>query len=147
MSRGGAQRFYAVKGSLFQTDSAGRVFRSAPGEMDPHYVDGLWVTGFPAVAWVSDANFLGVEEVDKKSCHVFQAAVAETPESEARQMKAWIDAATRHPVRVQIGDRTFLFSPVVPFNQAVALPGDHAEVSARIQKQNDALARIRKRSP
>lgn len=147
MSGGGMQRFYAVKESLFQATSDGKVIRLAPGEIDPHYLDGLWVVGFPAVAWVSGANFFGQEVVDNKTCHVFQAAGAETPESEPQSRKAWIDASTGHPVRVQMEGRTFVFSPVSPFNQPVELPKNYAEAAARIQKQNDALARIRKSNP
>lgn len=147
-SDGSGRSYYVVEGSLFETiQKSGRVLATAPGEESPYYVDSLWVTGFPALNWLAAKYYRGTEKLKDDLCYLFvgdgPAALPGGPESELR---AWINTASGHPVKVQIGTQIYVFSQVTPFPQEISLPEAYRIKVEQIRRQNQALERIRQKN-
>lgn len=132
--------FYAKDGTVYQqVKQSSDVVAMSPENLMQDAWDGLRVTGFPGVSWLSSKAFVGIELLDKVPCYKFQDKFED---AEVIPLTAWIRVADRHPVRVQIGNWLYEFSSISPFEQNVDVPEFVQKKMLRSQSQNDALRRI-----
>lgn len=115
---------------------------------------------FPEFAWISASNFKGRETVDKKECLVFTGefyplqfadpalyaiVTAEDPPQIDLGSKvpvtAYIDPATRLPVKLVIGDdsRTYAFAEAPA--QPLVIPQDFQAALADVQQRYNAIVK------
>jgi hypothetical protein len=82
--------------------------------------------GFPGFAWVAEKNFIGRQKANGAVCLVFRQD----------DVTAWIDAATRLPVRWQGAGETREFTRLSPPEQPLTLPENVGELSEKAQRNH-----------
>lgn len=58
-------------------------------------------------------------------------------------MTAWISTVDGYPDKVILGETTYQFSPVTPFDQDIDLPGGYQAALKAAQRQTRALSKLK----
>lgn len=120
----------------------------------------IFTTDFQGTQWIDLPYYQGVEKLGETLCYVFarQPNKAEPPEENAgpnaapplsfmplnfMPLKAYIDAKTKIPVRVQLGPTTYDYSPIAPLGGTISLPASFVEAAREYTRQMEILQRLK----
>jgi len=143
-SDGSKHLFYVVGNHLLQKyDNSEEiaVFGIPANDLENGIYDSLRVPSFPATAWISEKNFAGMDKLGEVECkkHHLSAATA------GQELTAWIRASDLYPLRVQIGEVTYDFSPVKSFGGDVVLPANFQRAMTRLLAEESTLKALQPR--
>lgn len=137
---GSRQVFFLANGFVLQAFDNSKKISVTPEKNEPSL--GLRRQGWPGLSWINPANRAGEEKVGEVPAVFFRMdgmPGSDLPADFA--FRAWINSATGQPVRVQLGDQTWDFSPVTAFPQEVILPAEYVEA---LQKTQTSLRLLEK---
>lgn len=143
-SDGSKNLFYVVGSHLLQKyDNSEEiaVFGIPAQDLENGIYDSLRVTSFPATAWVSEKNFVGMDKLGEVECKKHHLSA----ETAGQEITAWIRASDLYPLRVQIGGVTYNFSPVTSFGGDVVLPANFQGAITRLLAEERALKAMQPR--
>lgn len=104
----------------------------------------LVVPEFPGLDWIKAEHRVGQDKVGDVLCEKFHAD-GFPPQGLPKDfaLTAWISAVDGYPDQVILGETTYRFSPVTPFDQDIDLPGGYQAALKAAQRQTRALSKLK----
>ena len=120
-----AKIFYIDRNIILQkAANTGRVISWPARQAEINDPYNLITPIFPGTGWITAKDLEGQEPVKGGLLNKY---VRQIPGSNARTYRAWIDSATHHPVKVDLGDRIYEFSGIEPLERPLPIPSEFSD--------------------
>lgn len=121
----------------------------------------IFTTDFPGTQWIDLPYYRGVEKLAGRLCYVFsrepdtqvqasvgdKSSIAPPPLSfiplNYMPLKAYVDAETKLPIRVQLGPTTYEYSAITPWSGTITMPSTFINTAKEFSRQADILQKLR----
>ena len=130
---------YVAKGQVILQDlKQGGCYTTPLQDNDPDLP--IFVSGYPGTAWIALRDYKGTEMIGNDLCYRFFRDVDRTnPALPVHARTAWIRVQDKAPIRVQLGEIFYSFSPVETDPVSISIPREVQSFLGELGRSLDAL--------
>lgn len=114
-----------------------------------NFASPVFVRGFQGMAWLSEANFEGVEDRGGEPCYKFFKAgqIFQLPEDGISHpdLTAWVKVKDKSPVAFRIGNVDYMYSAVTQARSNISLPKEVVAILDRDRSEEAAIRAMRRK--